>query len=241
MFQIDNSTAAVSEPTRGAVGPKPNAFFTDATTGGTVVTADFMNACMKELANFVTQSGATLSKSDDTQLYTALLSYLKGTSTNIVNPFMNYALFRDEKTSGTGGGNSVVGWNTRDIQQIVNNISGASITTNQITLPAGKYRVSGLTPGYNSSGTSHSHQSGLYNATDASFTLGGGISVIGSNATMRDSNSCPSHFAGEFTLAASKVIELQDYWTAAITNGFGIPISSGQGERYSQIEIWKLD
>ena len=68
MFQIDNATAAAAEPTRGAAGVKVDAFFQDLSSGGTIVTADIMNAIMKELGNIVTSKGGTLDKADDTQV-----------------------------------------------------------------------------------------------------------------------------------------------------------------------------
>jgi hypothetical protein len=72
MHKPDNATSVAVEPTRGAVGVKPNAFFQDLATGGTIVQADFMNAVMKELSFIVTQAGLTLDKADDTQLGQAI-------------------------------------------------------------------------------------------------------------------------------------------------------------------------
>jgi hypothetical protein len=55
---------------------------------------------------------------------------------------------RDEKSDATGGGGFTSGsWVTRDLNTtVVNEIDGASLATNQVTLPAGKYRARGRAP-----------------------------------------------------------------------------------------------
>jgi hypothetical protein len=81
MYRIDNSTAATSLPTPGAVGPNPNGFFTSGSPGivpATVVDADWMNAVQEELANAIVGSGQTLSKTDRSQLAQALQGRILG-------------------------------------------------------------------------------------------------------------------------------------------------------------------
>jgi len=72
----------------------------------------------------------------------------------------------DQKTSGSHGGSSVATtWTTRTLNTVVSNeISGASLSSNQITLPAGKYYFEASAPAYKING----HRIKLYNATDAS-------------------------------------------------------------------------
>lgn len=55
-------------PTPEPPGVNPNGFF----DSGTTITVDFLNAVMAELCYVITQTGATLSKTDTTQLYTAI-------------------------------------------------------------------------------------------------------------------------------------------------------------------------
>ena len=53
---------------------------------------------------------------------------------------------RDEKASGTDGGTSANGIVDRDLNTVkVNEITGASLSSNQITLPSGTYYVEGMT------------------------------------------------------------------------------------------------
>lgn len=74
MYQIDNSTAAVSQPAATAAGSA--GFFTDGnpatSTPATIVPAEWLNAVMMELANVVTGAGLTLSKSTYTQVRDAI-------------------------------------------------------------------------------------------------------------------------------------------------------------------------
>ena len=56
---------------------------------------------------------------------------------------------QDQKPSGTDGGASVAGDNPRDLNTVLTNeIVGASLSSNEITLPAGKYWVDAESPMY---------------------------------------------------------------------------------------------
>jgi hypothetical protein len=79
-YRIDNSTAATSLPTPGAVGPNPNGYFTKGDPAGgvpaTIVDDDWANMVQEELANAVTSDGTALSKTDRTQLKAKLTGRL---------------------------------------------------------------------------------------------------------------------------------------------------------------------
>jgi hypothetical protein len=74
MHRIDHATAAASIPTPDAAGTA--GYFTKgdpgAGTPATVVTADWANAVQEELAYAIVQGGGSLSKTDRTQLWTAI-------------------------------------------------------------------------------------------------------------------------------------------------------------------------
>ncbi len=72
MFQVDSADASVAETARTGLGTI--GFFNDDVAGaGTVVSAEIMNAIMKELMGLVTViGGLALDKADDTQLQTVL-------------------------------------------------------------------------------------------------------------------------------------------------------------------------
>lgn len=74
MYQIDNATAATSQPASTPAGTA--GFFTDGNPAtsvpATIVPAEWLNAVMMELVNVVTAGGLTPSKSSFNQVLTAL-------------------------------------------------------------------------------------------------------------------------------------------------------------------------
>lgn len=123
---------------------------------------------------------------------------------------------RDQKAAGTNGGTFTSGaWRTRDLNTtLVNTISGASLATNQVTLPAGTYEVIASAPSVDTNG----HQARIYNVTGAA-TLINGTTAFNSGA----GTSAASLVFGRFTLTATSLIELQHACqTTAATTGFGV-------------------
>jgi len=157
--------------------------------------------------------------------------------TNVINPLPTSGSLpllhvQDQKTSGTNGGTSVAGVQTRTLNTVVTNeISGASLGSNQITLPAGTYEITALAPARSVS----FHRIVLYNVTDAA------AAVIGINADASTSDNTDTHAfinGARFTLAGTKVLEIQHY-TSAIraTDGLGNAISDGYIEIYTDVQI----
>ncbi len=141
---------------------------------------------------------------------------------------------RDEKSSGTGGQNSTAGsFITRDINTVkLNQISGASLASNQITLPAGTYLIYARPPGI-SCGV---HRAKLRNITDGSDVIvGASASAAGADATSSD-----SIIVGVFTIAGSKVFEIQQRCSTSTTNGYGQASFTGLVEVYTEVLILKL-
>lgn len=142
---------------------------------------------------------------------------------------------RDEKASGTTGGSAGAGTSvTRTLNTVKKNtISGASLSGNQVGLPAGTYRATAFAPANNVG----PHQAYLYNVTDAA------TQVVGTNAYAGGSTISTHSVIGEaeFTLSASKVFEIR-HWTntGTASTGLGNAVSSGQGEVYTQLFIEKV-
>lgn len=86
MYRIDNNTAVSALPTPAVVGPNPNYYYTkgNSSTGvpATVFDADAANAIQEELCYVIEQSGATLSKTDRTQLLTAIKYFNQNSTAN---------------------------------------------------------------------------------------------------------------------------------------------------------------
>lgn len=141
----------------------------------------------------------------------------------------------DEKPSGTtGGSTSSSTWHTRTLNTTrVNNISGASLASNRVTLPAGTYLVMARAPvayaGY--------HRLKLYNYTDSADL------ALGSNQYTPNNTSVYTDATlwRVITLAAQKTIELR-HWVATGNGAVdALGTASSQGaEIYAEVMIWKL-
>lgn len=147
---------------------------------------------------------------------------------------------RDEKPSGTVGGTFTSGaWRTRDLNTVLTNtIAGASLSANQITLPAGAYEIVAYATAYQSGGTAIRHRARVYNITGGVALLSGVQSVVGGTSATVQSNSVVS---GRFILTATSALELQHYGTTTKnTDGFGSALAMGEPEIYSDVIIRRI-
>ena len=143
----------------------------------------------------------------------------------------SYAVFADEKTSGTNGGTSTNGaFRTRDLNTTrVNGITGASLASNQITLPAGTYQIQAFAPSLESSST----QTRFYNITDST------VAIVGTSNYVANAGGITT-LGGSVVITGTKVFELQHRTGNTIaTNGFGLAASWGT-ESYSYVIIAKV-
>jgi hypothetical protein len=264
MYRTDNATSATSIPSPGPAGPNPDGFFTN----GTILDRDWCNAVQEEIAGVIESTGDTLDKTDRTQLKVAIEWYVQqflttdqkaaitGASTpSALNVFAtaaditnsstgalnvnNLLYIEDQKPSGTNGGSSVTGQNTRDLNtKVIDNISGASLAANQITLPAGTYFVEFVSPALSPIGSLR-HKARLRNISD-STTLIIGTSELNESLN-QDSSQTISTGTGTFVIASDKIFELQHYFSSGLSDsGLGRATSSGDTELYARIKIWKI-
>lgn len=137
--------------------------------------------------------------------------------------------------SGTGGGTSVAGsWQTRPLNTVVTNgITGASLLSNRMVLPAGTYEAEGYTFAYRP-GT---FQARLYDVTN-STVLALGVILWSNNASTYA--GLEARAFGRFTLAATANVELQ-YRVSASLAGAGLGFAAGWGtEVYAEAQVRKL-
>lgn len=140
---------------------------------------------------------------------------------------------QDQKTANTDGGTfTSAAWRTRDLNTVVTNqITGASLATNQITLPAGTYEIDAVAPAV----SVLQHKAKLRNITDSSDVILGT-----SELAINNGGNC-SRVMGRFTIAGAKVFELQHQCnTTAATSGFGSKSNFSVIEVYSDVRIWKV-
>jgi hypothetical protein len=152
---------------------------------------------------------------------------------DVVDNFADMAIFNESQASGTAGGTFTSGsFIKRTLNTtVVNNITGCSISSSVITLPAGTFFVNAFSPANNV----NKQKTKLRNTTDSTDTL------IGTNCYANADVSCPSNIVGVFTIAASKTFELQARCgITQVTYGLGEPCSYGISEVYSVIQIVRI-
>jgi len=141
---------------------------------------------------------------------------------------------RDEKDANTNGGTSSVGVNTRTLNTVkTNEITGASLSSNQITLPAGTYYIEASAPLYRVY-RCHAY---LYNVTDSSNTIVGQARFVTNNSTNSDDLV---NVNGRFTISAQKVFELRQYTSQSGGSTSGLGITNSQTTSvYADVKIWR--
>ena len=172
-----------------------------------------------------------------------LLGWSQTTSAPAWGADFTYSLFneleaptfmaRDEKANTTVGGSaSATNNHTRTLNTVLKNtIFGASLASNQITLPAATYEFNGSAPG---NGV-NAHKAFIYNTSDTADEMIGTSENSSTGAVQTR-----SFVKGLVVLAATKVLELRHYTQAAGGNGLGAATSTGQIEVYSDITIRKV-
>lgn len=188
-------------------------------------------------ANYTTAAGdMALFFADTTTKFYVLLFPADGNQVK-ATPYMKVS---DTRANGTGGGGSSVAndpTQTRTLNTVdSNNIPGASLAANTITLPAGTYDIRGRAPAMQVS----RHQATLYNSSDAV------TAILGSNELTTTSTGIATNstFCGRFTITSAKNFTVRHYTEAAnVTAGLGAPSTSGTstlGVVYTEVEIWKV-
>tara|TARA_R110000744_G_C19017038_1_gene523730 strand:- start:44 stop:580 length:537 start_codon:yes stop_codon:yes gene_type:complete len=124
-----------------------------------------------------------------------------------------YADFMDVKTATTDGGTFTQdAWRTRDINTSIISMSGASLSSNQMTLPAGTY----LCNGFAEARAIETHSARVYDTTNTATLVAGSHHYIGDSLTSK------SIMQGKFTLSGTAALEVQHFCSGTkATFGFG--------------------
>jgi len=144
---------------------------------------------------------------------------------------------RDEQSSGSAGGTFTAGsWRTRVLNTtLTNDISGASLAANVITLPAGTYEIYARAQGRRGV---NAHKLKLRQTSVTAADI-----IIGSSAKVEpvDNGQSDSIVVGQFTIAAEEDFEIQHRSGGTQSgDGFGDPSSFGVVEVYAEAMIWKV-
>lgn len=146
----------------------------------------------------------------------------------------DYVLVQHQVTSGTTGPT----YTTASFQTVTLNTevtdtgSVASVASNQITLAAGSYDFDAVAhAGKSHASINTTGRMRLYNATDASVIVQG----VNGRVASGGGDALMLHAHGQFTIAASKAVELQIEVDA--TTDAGAAVSTGESEVYASIKL----
>jgi hypothetical protein len=141
---------------------------------------------------------------------------------------------REEGANNTSGGQfSADSFVKRTLDTTkTNEITGASLSSSQITLPAGTYYIFATA---NVGTTVGRHTAKLRNVTDSSDT------IIGSSETsLSNDHSNKSFVIGRFTISGQKVFELQHICNSTSNvDGFGTNANFSIVQVFAEVQIWK--
>jgi|APSaa5957512535_1039671.scaffolds.fasta_scaffold32427_2 hypothetical protein len=244
---LDGVTSSTAELNilDGVTADKDEINVLDGVTGGTVTASKALvvngSSALDVLTITTLTAGATSVLGDGVTATTQTVfdnSTKVATTADISNASKSVFVAEERKTSGSPGGDFNSGaWRTRLLSDVaVNNISGASLSTNQITLPAGTYEIEA----WANAGIVDLHATRLYNVTDDSVPISGSgeytaITGMSGKSTLR----------GVITIAGTKVFELQHRCSLSRSStGFGFHVGGSfavEYEVFSNIKIKRIN
>jgi hypothetical protein len=171
---------------------------------------------------------AFLEDSNSTQFY-------NGAAWQSLAPVREIASFTEYQANNTAGGTSTTGSFIKRVLNttLTNSITGCTLTSSVISLPAGTYRIDASSAFL----ASNSAKIKLRNTTDSTDT------IIGVNILNNTTNftGASAFLSGTFTIAATKNFEIQyRVATGQSSNGLGEASNFGISECYSVCTIEKI-
>ena len=146
-------------------------------------------------------------------------------------PFVQTTAYvSDQRTSGTDGGATIVGWNDRQLNTLTGDTSFISLNANQITLAAGTYEIRGrgaLHSAFNS-------RNALYDVTNSAIAM---ISNSGYSGTI-----VLPEFDDVLVVGASTTYKMQAYVAGAhASKGLGFATGiAGVNELFATLKITRI-
>lgn len=114
---------------------------------------------------------------------------------------------------------------------LLSTITGASLASNRVTLPAGTYDV--FATANTRVVTASSQRLSLYNVTDST------VAILGENSSLESQSSDKLMARGRIVITAAKVFELQQYGNATASGGLTTN-QTGYMEMFANLEIRKV-
>jgi microcystin-dependent protein len=150
------------------------------------------------------------------------------------------AVIKDVKASGSNGGSATQNVYATRVLNTLSDPHGVvtSLSSNQFTLQAGTYLIRAMAPAYLAGG----HRLRIRNITDSTTEATGATSYHVALSGTGDTVVQNAQVSGIITISGTKAFELQHYTTDASIDvtDFGIPMSTGESEVFSTVEIMKI-
>lgn len=193
---------------------------------GALDTLNELAAALGDDANFATNVTNSLGLKENK---TALRSGAYLDKVLSVNSLLH---IQEQYPSGTDAPNAGSAGNYKRVLNTIltNNIAGASLSANQITLPVGTYYIEGV------AGANQGNKASIYNETDAAFTA-----IVGRSAYVNTTSTyaqADSKFCGVLTISAIKNITVNHYVRQGCN--LGVAQNDSNAEVYTDIKIWKI-
>ncbi len=166
-----------------------------------------------------------------------VLKYWNGTTWAAISGAASYtvAVIGHVLAAGTSGGSIITGsWITRPLNTEISDASAiVSISSNQFTLAAGTYEIEADSPIF----AGGSHQSRLYNVTDATVTAAGSAEFSTASTPFGQTSS---KIKTVVTISGSKAFRIEH--RVSVNAQFGIAPASafGQNVTYGTVVIRKI-
>jgi len=186
------------------------------------------------VAQVKTDLGVTAVEGDVTTLQSDVSTLQSDVTTlegQVVTGFMHVV---DEKSSSSHGGSNATGTATRVLNTIkTNTISGASLSSNRVTLPAGTYIIDAKCMVFRTVRA----RALLYNYTTSSYIMSG-LSIYPATSS---ASSVELPVKTIVTFSTTTQVELRNYNSNSNSgDGYGVSVGDGRSNIYAEMLITKI-
>jgi len=157
------------------------------------------------------------------------------TKANLIGQGPQLMIVQQQEPMVTGGGDAVAGVNIRDLNIVqFSNLVGASLSSKQITLSAGTYRMKGWAGCYHG----NNHKAYVYDVTNSRRVIAGSSE----HAYSSSYDTCASFVNGVISTTGTTVFELRHHIIYATTSGLGTAtgVTTAGPEVYAELEITRI-
>jgi hypothetical protein len=193
----------------------------------------FTSAKYSALNNFGSLSNVTPASGDRLIVEDASDSFNNKYSTagHFINP--KYLLAVDSKSTGTNAGGSTAStWVQRNLNtEVYNDISGASVSSNSISLPAGSYLIRAEAP----ANEVDRHRIRVYNVTDTAVVDEPGRSAM--CGYVFEATQTTADVIAYLNISSTKTIRI-DHWCARTVGSYGLGKAVSDGDSETYLQVW---